>query len=297
MKSYPSLIVVAMLAFLPGLVSAEAYVIPVDRPSKAGEKLKMAIDAEMVSKMKAAAGGNVLEDKDESWKATLEATQTTVKVGEDGDATELTIEVHASSVTSTGKKGELLPPGTVLKAVVDEDGEEEYTVKGEPVEEETKGILDILIDLSDGEKTKGDENKAFGVDQPRAPGDEWDIQPAELLATLPADMPFVFDPATTKGKMKFVELTGEGDGKTALIQGQVEMAIKGMQGMPPEARLAGSSLTVALDGLFPLDKEKNPTREGVSMIMLLNGTIPMPEGPPATMEGNFSIIRKVRLLE
>ena len=297
MNARPSLLAIALLAFFPAMLPAEGHVIPVDRPSVAGEKVKLAIEAEMVGKMKLLAGGEALEDQDQSWSATLEATQTTVKVGEDGDASELVVEVHASSVTRKGEKAQLVPPGAVIKALTNEDGEAEFTIKGEPVDEETTDVLEILLDLSDGEKTKGDENKAFGVDQPREPGAEWDINPAELLATLPKDMPFIFDPATTKGKMKFVELTGEGDAKNALLQGQVEMSIKGMKDLPPNANFAGSTLTVALDGIFPLDKEKTPLREGVSMIMLVAGKIPMPEGPPATMDANFTIVRKVRLLD
>lgn len=297
MKATVSLLAIAAFAVSASLLPAEeGYIIPVDRPSKAGEKVKMAIEGETVSKMKFIAGGEVVQDENKAWKASMEVTQTIDKVDKKGDATELTLEIHKSSLEMDGKTGELLPAGTIVKALAKDEGNDEFTVNGEPVEESTRDVLDSLVDLSMGNTMKGDENKAFGVDQPRKPGDEWDLNVPELLATLPPEMPFILDPAATKGKMKFVELSGEGDNKTALLQGQIELAMKGMQGLPPNATFAGSSLTVALDGLFPLDKDKAATREGLSMLINLKGHIPMPDGTGADMTGNVTVTRKTRVL-
>lgn len=287
----------AIFALSSSLLPAEeGFVIPVDRPLKAGDKIKMSIEGQSVSKMKVTAGGEVVQSEDSEWEATLEATQTVEKVDSKGDATELTIEIHKSALTKEGKTADLLPDGTIVKAVAKGVGEkDQFTVNGEDVEEATRDVLDILFDLSLDEKAKGDENKAFGVDQPRKPGEEWEINAAELLATLPPEMPFILDPAATKGKMKFVELTGEGDTRTALLQGEIELGMKSMQGMPPGAKFEGSSLKIALDGLFPLAKDKPATREGMSMIMVLKANIPTPDGN-AAMDGQVTSVRKTRLL-
>jgi hypothetical protein len=279
------------------LPAEEGFIIPVDRALKVGDKLKMSIEGETLSKMKVTAGEEVLQNEREEWKAQVEVTRTVDKVNTKGDASELTIEIHKASLTKEGAAAELLPAGTVVKAVAKAAGEkDEFTVNGEPVEEATRDVLGMLFDLSTDDKGKGDENKAFGVDKPRKPGEEWEVDAAELLATLPPEMPFVLDPATVKGKMKFVELTGEGENKSALLQGEVQLTMKGMQGLPPNANFEGSSMRISLDGLFPIVQDKPSTREGMSMIMTLRGNFPAGEGKVVEMDGETTMIRKTRVL-
>ncbi|MFM7182364.1 MAG: hypothetical protein ACKO2G_12990 [Verrucomicrobiales bacterium] len=293
-----SLLLASVFALSPTLLTAEeGFIIPVDRPSKVGDKLKMAIEGEALSNMKVTAGEQEVQNDKEEWKAQMEVTQTVEKVNASGDASELTIEIHKSSLTKDGKTGELLPAGTVVKTVAKVAGEKEgFTVDGKAVDESTSEVLGMLIDVSADEKDKGDENKAFGVDQPRKPGEEWEVNAAELLATMPPEMPFMLDPATVKGKMKFVELTGEGENTSALLQGEVQFGMKGMKGLPPNASFDGSTFKIALDGLFPLAKEKPSTREGMSMILTLRGKIAAGEGQIMQMNGDTTMVRKSRLL-
>ena len=297
MKARLPLVAAAFALSAVLLPAAEGFIIPVDRPVKEGDKVKMSIEGEVLSLMKATAGGQVVQDQREEWKAQMDVTQTVDKVNSTGDASELTLEIHKSSLTKEGKTAELLPAKTFVKVVAKGPGEkEDFTVNDEPVDEATRDVLNILIDVSTDDKGKGDENKAFGVDQPRKPGDEWDVNAAELLATLPPGMPFVLDPASVKGKMKFVELTGEGEKQNALLQGEVELAMKGMQGLPPNAKFDGSTMKIALDGLFPIAKDKPSTREGMSLIMSLQAKITAPDGAIVEMNGNSTMIRKTRLL-
>lgn len=286
----------ALFTLSSTVLPAEGYIIPVDRVAKVGDKAKLAIEGETISKMKVTTNGQVAQDENTSWKAALEVTRTIGKVDDKGDATELTLEVHKSTVTRDGKSGELLPAGSVVKAVAIPGDKDEFSVNGEPVDEATHEVLNSLVDLSFGDAAKGDENKAFGLDQPRKPGDEWDVNVAELIATLPPEIPLILDPATTKGKMKFVELTDGPDGKAALLQGEVALGLKGMQGLPPNAKFEGSSFTVALDGLFPIDAQKPANREGMGMVMTLKSTIPTPDGNVLEMDGHMTSTRKIRLL-
>jgi hypothetical protein len=286
-----------LFALIPTMVPGEeGHLIPVDRALKAGDKIKLAIEGDTVSRMVVKAGGEIVQDEDTEWKASLEATRTIDKIDARGDATQLTLEIHKSSVTRDGKTGDLLPAGTVVKAVAKPEGKDEFSVEGEPVEESVREVLNDLVDLAMGEGAKGDENKAFGVDQPRKPGDEWDMNVAELIATLPPEIPLILDPAATKGKMKFVELTDTADGKAALLQGQIELVLKGLRGLPPNASFDGSSFTVALDGIFPLDPNKPAAREGMSMIMTMKAKIPTGDGKVAEMNGSSTSTRKTRVL-
>lgn len=295
MKLLTPLQAAAMLVLVsPSFCPAEdGMMVPVSRPEKAGLKRNLSMEVENNLKMVLTVDGEAIQDQNESWKASIELTKITDKVDEKGHATEVTLEIKRLSLTEEGETSEPLEKGSIVKAS-SIDGEETFTVGGEPVEEDAKKVLDMIVELAN--KSKGDENKAFGVDQPRKAGEVWEVNVKELIATLPDDIPFVIKEDATKGKMKFLEITGTGDQKLATIQGEVEMAITGMREMPPGFQSEASSIRVALDGQFPLDVEKQSVREGMSMIVDFKGKFAMPDGKKAEMKTSAAMILKCKEL-
>jgi len=277
--------------------AGEGFIIPVDRPLKAGDTHRLEIEVETLSEMKLTAGDEVVENTSDQWKAKMEVTRKVAKVDGKGDAVEMTIEIHRSSWTKGGEPKDVLPDGTVVKGAAraaDED-KDVFTVNGERVDDSIGEVLSMMFDLSSGRKGDGDENKAFGVDKARKVGEKWEVDIAEFVATMPDDFPIVVDIAEAKGGVRFVELTGSGENRSAILQGEVELKIKEVKGMPPGANFKGSTTQIALDGLFPINNDGHPIRKGANMILSLRGTIPTPNGA-VNMSSDLKITRKVRLL-
>ncbi len=288
----PLSVVAALVLVSPHVCQAEdAVLVPINRPEKVGLKRNLAIEADNSMKMAMTVDGQPAQNQDESWKAAVELTRTTDKVNEKGEATELTLEIKKMTLTEKGETSEVMEKGTIVKAS-SVDGKDSFTVKGEPVDEDAAKVLDMVVDIS--HTTKGDENKAFGVDKPRKVGEQWEVNVKELIATMPEDLPFVITEDATKGKMKLVEITGEGDKKVATLQGEVEMAITGMRQMPPGFQTEASSLRVALDGQFPIDANNQPVREGIGMIIDFKGKFAMPDGKKAEMKMSGAMTMKTK---
>ncbi len=263
--------------------------VPVERPEKVGDVVKQRIEAEESMNMLITAGGEKLDGRVEEWKASIELSRKIDKVNEKGEATELTLEIQKFSVTRGEETKDELEAGTVVKATM-KDGEETFVVNDEIVPESVGAILRSATEMS-GEGN-GDDNKAFGVDKPRKVGEEWELDIEEFLSTMPDDFPMSVDKDSIKGKVKLVEIVGEGADKAGKLTSTFEMTIESMKGMPPGSDFKDSTMKVSLNGVFPLDTTRQPTELEMTMKMDLAGTIPMPDGGKAEMKLNASAMSK-----
>jgi hypothetical protein len=285
---------IALVFCAPLVIHAEEGVmVPIERPEKVGDKVKLRIEAEESMNMLITAGGEKLDEKVEEWKASIEMSRKIDKVNEEGEATELTLEIHKFSVTRGDETKDELEAGTVIKATM-KDGEETFAVNDEIVPESIGAILKSATEMSD--EAKGDENKAFGVDEPRKVGEEWEVDMEEFLSTMPDDFPMSLKKDSLKGKVQLVEIVGAGEDKAGKLTSAFEMLIDSMKGMPPGAEFNQSTLKGTQNGVFPLDTTRQPTVLEMTMEMDLKGTIPMPDGGKAEMKLDVAAMKKSEVI-
>ncbi len=270
----------------------ETYLVPVDRPELVGTTSHQLIELEHSMKMSVTAGGNALQDQAQGWSASIDVMRTVDKVDEKGEPTELTLKFKKFAVTRNGDTNEELPADTVLKASRTAN-DTSYKIDGEEVESEVSEILAAGFGLTQGE---GDENKAFGVDQARKIGEEWDIDGKEMLSTIPDEMPFEFKNDACTGKAKLEEVTGNGESKIAKLSGIFQLAIEKMEGFPAAAEIKNATMKVTHAGDFPLNTKLQPVKEIISMSMGLKADIPIPGGDKAEMNLSMEMKRSAKII-
>lgn len=272
----------------------DSHLIPVDRPVKAGLVQNMLLEGDSSIRSMIRANGEAVEDTKEVWTAMLEGQREVLAVAPDGDPSAVKFTVKKFTRTSEGKTTEPLKAGSVIEGK-HAGGESTFTVDGEAAGKELAEVFKGLLSLSDpDDKTTGDENKAFGADKPRKVGEQWDVDGKEMAAIMPDDMPFLFDHDKTTGKLKLVEISVKDGVKCGLIQGEVTMQISGMKGLPAGFKADRAFLTVALDGLFPLDATLQPLREGTNMSFDFSGGMANGGGnTEMKMSGRFLLQQKV----
>lgn len=256
------------------IAADDAYLVPVDRPVKVGQVQNLLLEGESTFRTEIQVNGGELSAENESWTAVLEGKLEVLEVAPDGDASALNLTVKKFSLTYDGKTTEPVKPGGVIKGKRIGDVTE-FSIDGGQTGEKLTSVLKVMLPLSNPEdKTLRDENKGFGLDKPRKAGEHWEVDGKDLAATMPPDMPFSFNPEKTKGKMRLVEIIEKDGVKAALIQGEIELKVTGMKELPPGFKTNKGSMTMAVDGLFPLDATKPSLREGTSMNFDFTGGMP-----------------------
>ena len=177
MKAALSWVLVILNVAIHGL-GAE-YRIQTRRPAKVGAPYQFSCQAQYTHKITASAGSTVLQSLRTNRVVELE---TRVEVRESDPAGRIaSAALHLVRLLSGEGKDriELLPPGTVVLASRVGD-QEQFTVKGKPVDGETQLALSLVSPVR---KQDGIDHEAFGTDSPRQIGESWDINVAPIVAS------------------------------------------------------------------------------------------------------------------
>lgn len=293
MRSFATLSITAALILGSHLMGSEQddMAVPLGRSDKVGRQRNLFLEAEYSQKTIFTSGGEEPHSEEESWKSTVEMKLTTDEVDARGEATELTLVIKNFTLIENDHTSEPLKQGATVKASI-VNGKKKFSSDGEPVGNDAQKALERMVDMAN--EGKGNELVAFGLDKPRKPGEKWETDAKELISIMPEDSPFLLKEEGVKGKMEFVEITGEGEKRLAIVQGEVELPVVGLRDAPAGFKMEGSSIRMAFHGQLPLDTTRQAAREAMTMILDFEGGFPGPDGKRATMKISGRHILKVR---
>lgn len=194
-------------------------------------------------------GGSVVATEEETTAIDLEARITVLAAGADGDPSRLRVEVRSFAATrSSGAPSPTLPPVLLV-----ERGEPGSIVGegGEAFDEETLDLLRDVLPTTHGARGPGD--RIFGSETPRAPGESWPLDAAEIAGSMSADT-FRVRPENVTGSTTFVERATVSGTECLVLRAQMDFADVEMLGMPEGVEVRAASMRFAAEGAMPRDQ-------------------------------------------
>ncbi|MBP7949190.1 MAG: hypothetical protein KA004_05995 [Verrucomicrobiales bacterium] len=275
-----------VLAALPTSRAEEkTYTVKLEREDHKGQKTKEKITASNAQAQTVTVGGKVVQEQNETLSGTLTGVREVLEINEKKKATKFKFAVEKLTV----KKGEedaqeLLSGGTVMVVQRKKDGQMSFTVEGEEADEDTKKVLDIMFELPKEKEPEVGDDEAFGTNEPRKPGTEWDLDMEKLLKSMPEDMPFQVDVAGSSGKMNFAGVKEVDGTECCQMKADVKLKVKGMKGMPAEMKSTKAGVRLTIDGLLPTDNALPEFASTMTMNLEFAGSITGPDGNPALIK-------------
>jgi hypothetical protein len=262
----------------------KSYLIPLEREDKVGDKVAWKITGATSQKQIVHVNGERMQEEKVDITGSLEGTFETMAVSEKGNIMKYRILVDKLTMKEgAGEEQTILKDGAEL--IAEQKGEKAvYLVGGEDADETVIKLLEVMIDLSDIESQVSDD-VAFGTDEPHKVGEEWDVRPAEIMKSMPKDMPFKIDEKGISGTMKFLAVKEHQGQQCAEVTSTINIKPGKMKDLPVELKLSKNNIKVQLTGTLPLDKTQPPVVQKESLQMDIQGSA---EGPGGEMTMQIS---------
>lgn len=265
-------------------VSAEDYALDIDRQLSAGQQFTIEGEAYNNTEMVQIFGEDDPIEENTSSEINLEGEMEILAVDEEGGVTRLVLRVTDYDIEYNDEGIELSPGKRLLLEV---DGNEVLLTyeDGSALSDEAWELLhDLLSDLLDKEGYEEDDRQAamLGIDQPRSPGEKWEIDPEQFSGEMnDEDGGMVLDNRSEVGdnECHFVELDTRAFGEeVAVIELELEVAGFGFTpGVFPEVfEVEESEIEFNAEFWTPLEPTSGQMREEFEMeaAYRISGVIP-----------------------
>ncbi|MBA4387325.1 MAG: hypothetical protein C0404_05045 [Verrucomicrobia bacterium] len=197
------------------------------------------------------------------------------------------VNKFTTQVKSTGEKTVAIKKGAVITGKV-VDGEEEFEVDGEELDEEgvASKIVSSTLSLADNDFTDDD---TFGTKNKVKVGDKWDVNAAMAAEDLKSS-DIEVRKEDIKGSCTLKELVDVEGQKCLRIEADMmasSMKVPSLSGM----KVNKASFRATMKGLFPVDTAKLPVEESIKVTMNITMAGPARKGEPAvTIDSKMVVI-------
>jgi len=233
------------------------------RPLEPGHRCSFSGQAVLAENVTVSSENRVLDRRESGYAVDMKATREVIRVDGSGRATELAFTIHYCTKTRDNRMKELIPRGAVLRATF-ENGEERFSVDGEPTDAETTEALSILIVLADDGPTI---DEVFGTDARQAVGGRWPVDPGPAARSF-ANSGIVVGEDAVSGEVGLAELSTVADQACLEIVG--ELAFSSLEvTLPSTFELIDGTLGYRFEGHYPRDPGLEPPRERKEMVLTL----------------------------
>ena len=186
-------------------------------------------------------------------------------VNESGRLKAATLQVITLTRSDDGAAESSLLNNVKVEAI-STDGAVSYSVDGTLVEEKVAKTLEFFSMVGKGEMS-GNADSMFSTDEPRKPGDEWEVNGSEIAESLSKETGMDISSESVNGTMKFENLVEIGGVPCQKVSGTFTMNLSNFPGVPANAKVSNSTMTIGLSGAFPTDPTLQPVEESMTMQM------------------------------
>lgn len=217
----------------------KSYTLKLHHDAVKGEKSKDHYKIQQSTTQKVLVGGKVAKEETEEIETETSGTRETLAVSPHNKPTEIKFTVDKFLLKTNDESGSKLKAGAVIIAKLGDAKKPTFTVDGEEPEADVAKALALIFELSPDREKEVDDDVVFDTKKPHEVGSTWNANIAEMIASMPEDMPFTLNKDSAKGTVKFPEVTTEGGVECAKVEIEAIMKPKGMKGMPPELKQIG----------------------------------------------------------
>ena len=269
-----------LAAFSPARAQdAKAYKITLHRPPVVGVKTHDVFQVKTERSQRISTGPKVLREMKEVLKADLAGVTEPLEVSPHGKIQKIKFTVEKFSVqVDAGAAVEALQPGSVVSGAIDEKGKPSFSSSAGVIPPAAAKVLAIVFELIPDRPNDTNDDTVFATTQPRAVGSEWEVNKAEMIKSMPADVPFKLAEAQITGRVKFPSVKQTGGQDECVVQADVTMKPTEMTGLPPGFKIGGIDLVVGVNGRIPVDQKAVTPFSQASFRMKVTGQMDSPNG-------------------
>ncbi|MDA7529407.1 hypothetical protein N8552_01230 [bacterium] len=255
----------------------EPQAIVLHRAVKVGDKYHLSSEARSKTAMELSVNGEVVsservsKEKDlKDFSAKIEVDVEVDAVNESGEPKAATLQVITLTRSDDGAAESSLLNNVKVEAI-STDGAVSYSVDGTLVEYKVAETLGLFSMVGKGEMP-GNADSMFGTDEPRKPGDEWEVNGSEMAESFSKEGADISS-ESVNGTMKFENLVEIGGVPCQKVSGTLTMNVSNFPvasaelGFPANAKVSNSTITYVLSGAFPTDPTLQPVEESLTMQM------------------------------
>ncbi len=283
----PALLLLACLCLPcgPTVAGDTAWMLHLDRPAAVGDRCTVSATGKQNRRVETTSTSQPKEIATENLEVTYEALHEVRAIDSHGHPSEMLIRIDRLSTDDGSGPQEQFPAGTLIKATA--NGNETRYFHGR---DELEGTLSDALNLA-GTKLPSplepSEDAVFLNHVLRHPGQSWTADPKRLADAIEATSPFVIDPVTSTGEIRFEEPVTEKDipALATTTTFRINPVSLGKSGLGQA--LTESSVTSTTLRLFPIDPSLPVVKETVDTSMKLiqrTSTGPKPTGTETTFQ-------------
>ena len=249
----------------------EPQAIVLHRAVKVGDKYHLSSEGRSKDAVELSVNGEVVPSKSQSmdFSAKIEVDVEVGAVNESGEPKAATLQVITLTRSDDGAADISLLNNVKVDAI-SADGAVSYSVDGTPVEEKVAETLELFSMVKKGEMS-GNDDSMFGTDEPRKPGDEWEVNGSEIAESFSNGGDMDISSESVNGTMKFENLVEIGGVPCQKVSGTITMNLSTFPGLPADAKVSNSTMTIGWSGAIPTDPTLPPVEE--SMTMQVSGSV------------------------
>jgi hypothetical protein len=256
-----------------------------DRPAAVGDRCTVSATGKQNRRVETTSTSQPREIATENLEVTYEALHEVRAIDSHGHPSEMLIRIDRLSTDDGSGPQEQFPAGTLIKATA--SGNETRYFHGR---DELEGTLSDALNLA-GTKLPSplepSEDAVFLNHVLRHPGQSWTADPKRLADAIEATSPFVIDPVTSTGEIRFEEPVTEKNipALATTTTFRINPVSLGKSGLGQA--LTESSVTSTTLRLFPIDPSLPVVKETVDTSMKLiqrTSTGPKPTGTETTFQ-------------
>ena len=269
------------LCFLPGPSDGQTadYEIKLHRPGKAGEHYRLTSVGHDTKTATTTPEGGAPRVSRQELGVELEGTVTILEVAADG-VHKAEIRVRRASSEDNGKRGELLPAGSVV--LEQRSGVSQiFDVDGSAALSDMAEALSLVL----SETSLENDDELFGSSRRRKVGERWSVNPAGVAALFSRpkggrSMAITARDVTGTVRLERVAPCGAATCMTVEASGTVSLPAASLS--PQSMQVEASSIDYTFTGLFPLDPARPRLQEAARITIRFRGRRPASSDNPAT---------------
>ena len=254
-----------------GEEAGRKYPIVLNRDEEPGKAYHVRLEEESTKTLVARLQERIVKEENETETFTFVGTRKKLSAGK-RQPTEYVVE--ALTRTSGSQKEALLPAGTTIRAT-HSAGAWHYTVDGQPLPEDIHAILSSLMGGKTSDDEKGTDDAIFGSKEPRAVGERWSVNVAEL----PVEEEFELDPEGASGSTRVAALRNVDGTECLEIEAELSFPKVRFKALSADAKVHSSAMSARFLGLYPTDTRLPSLSTGMSFELVVSMDVATPQGP------------------
>jgi len=273
---------VALLAALasPIFCAAEEYQLVFDRSHEVGAQYTITGEAYITEEMHQQVNGELTEENESSSELNLSGVVEVLAVNENGGVSQAALAVGEYDIEINSEGVELQADRRIMAVV--EDDEVSYSYEnGAAITGDLAELLDMFLDgLVDEDGDGGDTDKMMNAQEPRSPGDRWEMNHAQMIEDAGEGGELGMEEEDMESEVHFVEVNDNND--FGIPMAVIEMGMRVVDftfptdEFPEWLVVDGAVIEMEGGGMLPLDVNSSVGSNHVEMEMAFQaaGTVP-----------------------